>query len=477
MTSEFSGRRYEFQGHGKQKVIGEFDGGTITSDAGALLLRELEKRSQTLKKFSECFTDYRDARYIEHTVEELIGQRVYAIILGYEDLNDHDELRLDPFLATLVGKPDPTGNSRKQASDQGKAMAGKSTLNRLELFSDDPVKNGRYKKISANADAIDKLFVQHFLHQYQQKGEPQWIVLDLDVTDDLIYGHQEGRFYHGYYKGYCYLPLYIFCSDYLLCARLREANVDASAGSLNEIIRICAQIRESWPQVKIVFRADSSFAREEIMAWCESQPDIYYLFGLAKNSRLVAEIKQELEQAKAEYESTNSAARVYKDFTYSTLDSWSCTRRVVGKAEHLEKGSNPRFIVTSLPSSLIEAKSLYEDHYCARGDMENRIKEQKIDLFSDRTSTQMMKSNQLRLYFSSCAYLILNQFRHTALKDTQLASAHCQTIRLKLLKIGAKVTLSLRTIRISLSSSYPYQLLFSQAFANLTFLWPSPWPT
>ena len=466
MIRECIKREIKFQEHGKQKVVGKFEGEIITSEAGVLLLRELEKKSQIVSRFANCFTDHRDARYIEHKVGELIGQRVYGLVLGYEDLNDHEELRVDPLLAMLVGKEDLTGKDRKQADDQGKAMAGKSTLNRLELYSDDPSKNGRYKKISSDAQAIDNLLVTYYLEQ--EKAVPQWIVLDLDVTDDLIHGKQEGRFFHGYYGNYCYLPLYIFAGDYLLCARLREANQDASAGSLVEVARICQQIRARWPQVKIILRADSGFAREELMAWCESCQDIYYLFGLAKNARLIDEIKIELEQAKQMYEISKAPARVFKDFTYRTLDSWTCERRVVAKAEHMEKGANPRFIVSSLPSQLIAAQSLYQDHYCARGEMENKIKEQKLDLCSDRTSTHWMKANQLRLYFSSIAYVVLNLLRQVGLKDTPLQFSHCASIREKLLKIGAQVTISARRIFVNFSAAYHFQLLFAQVLFNLS---------
>ncbi len=471
MTIEFTGKRYEFQENGKRKVVGEFDGATITSNAGVLLLRELEEKSQVLKEFAECFTDYRNVEQIEHTVEELVKQRTYGIVLGYEDLIDHDELRLEPLLAVVVGKIDPTVMDRKQLQDQGKALAGKSTLNRLELRSDDPKKDGRYKKIAANTQAIDKLMVEHFIKAHNQA--PKEVILDLDTTENKIHGNQEGRFYHGYYGGYCYLPLYIFCGDFLLCARLRQAKEDASAGCLDEVKRIVQQIREFWPEMKITLRADSAFCRDEIMDWCEQQKiKVDYLFGLAKNSRLTQEITLEMQQAKTEFELTKKTARIFKDFTYQTLDSWTVERRVVAKAQHLEKGSNPRFIVTSLSKEGFEAKSLYQDVYCQRGDMENRIKEQKLDLHSDRTSTEMLKSNQLRLYFSSMAYIVLNDLRRLGLKDTLLSSAQCSTIRLKLLKFTAKVKLSLSRISVSFTSSYLFQSIFHTVYCNLLLLKP-----
>ena len=467
LVTECKEGTFGFQGVGGRDVVAQFNGGMITTDGGALLLAELEAKRAIVKQFADCFTDHRDPELIEHTVLELMKQRIYGLVLGYEDLNDHDQLRSDPLLATVVGKSDPTGKNRRRASDRGKAMAGKSTLNRLELRTDDPKLDVAYKKISANTDKIDRYFVDVFLQGYEEA--PEVIILDLDATDDRIHGNQEGRFFHGYYGDYCYLPLYIFCGDSLLCARLRESKIDQSAGSVDEIKRIVGQIREQWPKVQIILRADSGFCRDEIMTWCEAN-SVDYVFGLAKNRRLLAVIEKGMEQAKLQYEITGKASRVYGDFYYRTLDSWSRERRVVAKAEHLEKGSNPRFIVTSLGWWETDARPLYEETYCGRGEMENRIKEQQLELFADRTSTTRMKSNQLRLWFSSVAYVVMNEIRRLALQGTKMEQAQCGTIRLKLLKIGAQVVVSVRRIVARLSSSYPYQDLFERVYRALIAL-------
>jgi hypothetical protein len=446
-------------------VVAKFDGGDITSDGGGLLLRQVEQRTGIVRQFAACFEDRRDPRFIEHTVKELVAQRVYGLALGYEDLNDHDQLRVDPLLAVLVGKTDPKGEQRLQERDRGKPLAGKSTLNRLELTPEKPnAKEARYKRIALDFAAVDQLLVDLFIQAHDRA--PERIVLDLDATDDRIHGNQEGRFYHGYYGDYCYLPLYIFCGDFLLCARLRKSDIDGSAGSLEELRRIVGQIRRVWPSVPILIRGDSGFCRDELMNWCE-QEKLDYVFGLAKNPRLTAEIAKEQATAAAEYEQTKQAARVFKDFRYRTLDSWSRERRVVGKAEHLEKGANPRFIVTSLTPEQIAAKPLYEEGYCARGEMENRIKEQQLDLFADRTSTALMRSNQIRLYFSSIGYIVMDSLRRLGLKGTEMAEAQCGTIRLKLLKIGAQVRVTVRKVWISLAESYAYASTFRQVFANL----------
>jgi hypothetical protein len=454
---------FEFHPLAKRDVRSRFDGGTITSDAGGLLLREVEKRTGIVWQFASCFTDHREPGRVEHSVKELVAQRVFALALGYEDLNDHDQLREDPLLAVLAEKADPLGESRVRERDRGKALAGKSTLNRLELTKAEVQDGERYKKIVIDTEAVDRLLVKVFLEAHAVP--PAEIVLDLDATDDPVHGNQEGRFFHGYYGHYCYLPLYIFCGDFLLGARLRPSNIDASAGSREELERIVAQIRQAWPEVKITIRGDSGFCREELMAWCEAN-GVAYVLGLGKNERLKAEMVAELEQAATEYTATGRAARVFKEFTYQTRQSWSRARRVVGKAEHLEKGSNPRFVVTSLVAETWEARRLYEELYCARGEMENRIKEQ-LSLFADRTSTAFLRSNQTRLYFSSVAYLLMEALRRLGLKQTELAEAQCVTIRLKLLKIGALIRITVRKVWVSLAGGYPHQDLFAQVYAEL----------
>jgi len=436
-----------------REIRAQFDGGAITTEGGGLLLREVEKRIGIVRQLAACFRDYRNPDLIEHSVEELVAQRVYGLALGYEDLNDHEELRKDPLLAVLVEKSDLAGE----------VLAGKSTLNRLELTPATATAKARYKKIVADHAAVDRLFVDVFLAAHRQA--PQQIILDLDATDDPLHGNQEGRFFHGYYGHYCYLPLYIFCGEFLLGARLRPSNIDASAGSVEELKRIVKQIRAVWPEVRILVRADSGFCREELMAWCEAE-GVDYLLGLAKNERLKAQIKKESQQAKQQYQETGHAARIFKEFYYKTHKSWSQQRRVVAKAEHLEKGENPRFVVTSLRTEEWPASALYEELYCARGDMENRIKEQLM-LFADRTSTAYLRSNQLRLYFSSVAYVLLQMLRHLGLQGTELAKAQCATIRLKLLKIGALIRISVRKVWISLAGGYPYVELFRQVHEKL----------
>lgn len=467
MKTHCNQRTFEFQVENSRKIVAHFNGGNISSDSGGILLQQAERISGIIAQFAGCFTDHRDPDLTEHTVEELIAQRVYALALGYEDLNDHDQLRNDSLLAVMVGKKDPTGKDRIRKRDKGKPLAGKSTLNRLELTPVRASKRSRYKKVTVSRHAVDVFFTDVFLQSYDKP--PSAIVLDLDATDDPVHGHQLGRFFHGYYGNYCYLPLYIFCGEHLLCARLRPSNIDASAGSVKELARIVSQIRQRWPDVKIIIRGDSDFCREHIMLWCEGN-NVGYVLGLAKNERLKREIAVEIGQAKKIYEETGQPARVFKDFAYQTLKSWSRARRVVGKAEYLAKGENPRFVATSLSSDEFDAKTLYEEQYCARGDMENRIKEQQLCLFADRTSAATMRANQLRLWLSSVAYTLMNALRRLGLKGTKLAKARCDTIRLKLLKIGAQIKVTVRKVWISLSESYPYQQLFKQVYENLRIL-------
>jgi hypothetical protein len=466
MLTECSPVQLRFQAVGRRYVDANFDAGLVTSDAGGLLLREAASATRMMERVASCFRDARDPARCEHGIHTLVAQRIYGLALGYEDLNDHDQLRRDPLLAVLVGKADPMGQSRIRERDRGCALAGKSTLNRLEQA---PLsyEEERYHRIAYDAKQLDGLLVDLFIESYDHP--PRQIILDLDATDDPVHGNQEGRFFHGYYGHYCYLPLYVFCGEHLLRSRLRPSNIDASAGTVTEVAPVISQIRERWPMVQIVLRADSGFAREEIMAWCEEK-GVDYVFGLAKNSRLTRKIRRELKRARRRFGETRQAARFFRDFYYRTRDSWSRSRRVVGKAEHLEKGSNPRFVVTSLPA---EARALYEDIYCARGEMENRIKEQQLDLFADRTSAAGMRSNQLRLYFSSFAYVLLHYLRRVGLRGTELARAQCGTIRLKLLKIGALVTVSVRRIRFRMASGYPHADLFWQVLANLRH-GPSP---
>jgi hypothetical protein len=462
---------FGFQEVGGREVVARFDGGRVTSDGGAILLREIENRFQFVQRFAACFTDHRDPEWIEHPLVDLLKQRLFALCLGYEDLNDHDWLRHDALLATVVGKADPEGNDRHNPRDRGKALAGKSTLNRLELTPVGADARHRYKKITANLHAVNQFFVEAFLTQHDTP--PKRLVLDLDATDDPVHGHQLGRFFHGYYGCYCFLPLYIFCDDHPLLALLRPANLDAATGSVKHLARIVARIREVWPDVEIVIRGDSGFCREELMRWCEAH-GVGYVLGLAKNRRLLGKLGKELYEAKCLFEREGQATRVFTEFSYRTRESWSRERRVIGKAEHLEKGSNPRFVVTSLPADKFAAQELYEREYCGRGDMENRIKEQQLCLFADRTSCRTLRANQLRLAFSTVGYILLRALREFGLKGTLLETAQADTIRLKLLKIGAVVRVTVRKVWIALSEAYPWRELFGQVYEQLTVWRSSP---
>jgi len=464
VQTECNTDRFGFQPLKKRDVRGMFDGGAITSDGGALLLREVEAKMAIIGRFAGCFTDHRDPELIEHSVDQLIAQRVFGLALGYEDLNDHDELRHDPLLAVLVGKQDPTGQDRLRQRDRGKALAGKSTLNRLELSPPRANRNSRYKKITADLGQMESLLTDLFIESHPTP--PERIILDFDATDDPIHGDQLGRFFQAYYKEYCYMPLYVFCGEHLLCAQLRPADQDGAAGSVAKLAGLVERIRREWPDVQIIVRADSGFCRDNLMAWCEDH-GVDYILGLAKNSRLRWEIDLELELAKAESEATGKSARRFKDFTYRTHKSWSRERRVVGKAEHLAKGSNSRFVVTSLSKEEYDGRSLYEDLYCGRGEMENRIKEQQLMLFADRTSAEDMRANQIRLYLSSISYVLLSAMRRIGLAGTSFERAQCSTIRLKLLKIGALVRITVRKIWISFSQSYPYREQFLKVLANI----------
>jgi Transposase DDE domain group 1 len=435
--------------------VAGFDGGRMTSDAGAMLLGATDRAIGLIERFAGCFTDHRAAALVEHTVARLVGQRVFGIALGYEDLIDHDQLRHDPVMAVLGGKLEA------KRSDCA-PLAGKSTLNRLELSRAEP---SRYHKISYDVALIETVFVDVFLDAH--RAPPPQIILDLDATDDPLHGHQEGRFFHGYYDNYCYLPLYVFCGRHLLVSKLRPANIDASAGSVEEVARVVAGIRQRWPAVRILLRADSGFAREALMAWCENNA-VDFLFGLARNSRLVDQIKAELVEAAEHSQQTGKSARRFKDFAWTTRDSWSRQRRVVAKAEWTEGQANPRFVVTSLSREEHEARHLYEKLYCARGEMENRIKECQLDLYADRTSAKTMRANQLRLWFASMAYVLLCALRRIGLAHTQFARASCGTIRLKLLKIGALVRTSVRRIKLAMPSAFPYQAEYRAAHAALT---------
>ena len=463
MGTECTTGALEFQAVGGRAVVARFDGGTLTSDGGAVLLREVDRRTGVLQGFADCFTDHRDPARVRHSVAALVRQRVYALALGYEDLNDHDALRHDPLLAVLA-----------EVADLTAPLAGKSTLNRLELSAATVGGTERYKKITVDHAAVDRLLLDVFVEAHATP--PAAIVLDLDATDDPVHGTQEGRFFHGYYGHYCYLPLYIFAGEHLLLSRLRQANQDASAGSVEELTRIVTHLRTVWPTVRITVRADSGFCRDALLTWCETH-DVDYVIGLAKNARLTALIAAELAAVTADSVATSAPVRRFTDLTYETLDSWSRARRVVAKAEYLPTAgaqgagkANPRFVVTSLAPAARDARALYEDVYCARGEMENRIKEQQLMLFADRTSAATMRANQLRLYVSSIAYVLLHALRRLGLAGTPLARAQCQTIRLTLLKIGARVRITVRKVWLALATGCPHAALFARVHATLLAL-------
>jgi Transposase DDE domain group 1 len=456
MPTQCSPDLFDFAPVAGRRVVAAFDGGAVTSDAGALLLGAADRAIRLVERFAACFQDDRSADRVEHRLETLIGQRVFGIALGYEDIVDHDRLRHDPILAVLAGR---LAARRADCAP----LAGKSTLNRLEHA---PAAAGptRYHRIGHDPAAIERLLVELFLDAHATA--PKRIVLDLDATDGPLHGHQEGRFFHGYYDGYCYRPLYVFCGRHLLAAKLRRSNIDASAGAVEEVERIVGQIRARWPRVQILLRADSGFAREALMAWCE-EDRVDYVFGLARNERLVGAIATALAAAEAEARASGGPARRFADFLWSTRASWSRRRRVVAKAEHLPKGANPRFVVTSLTAGEIQARTLYEVLYCARGEVENRIKEQQLDLFADRTSAATMRANQPRLWFASLAYVLLAALRRIGLRHTQFADATAGTLRRALLKIGAQVRISVRRIRVAMASAFPYQSEYRLAHLRL----------
>ncbi len=446
--TECNQETFRFAAHFSRRVEAGFSAGQVSSEGGALLLREVDGKINLLGRLAACFSDGRDPERIEHTVGEMLAQRIYGLALGYEDLNDHEQLRSDPLMGVLSGK-----------REMDEPLAGKSTLNRLELSG----RTLRYHKIRYSAEAIDQLLVDIYLES--QATPPERVVLDLDATDVPIYGHQPQRFFHGYYDSYCYLPLYIFAGDQLLRVRLRPSNQDASAGAVDEVRCLVEQIRRRWPNVQIVLRGDSGFCREALMGWCEAHR-VDYLFGLQRNQRLARIIGAQMHQAHMLHQSSGKAARLFAEFTYRTHKSWSRARRVVAKAEYLDKGQNPRFVVTSLSAEQWPAQDLYEKFYCARGEMENRIKEQMC-LFADRLSTEEMKANQLRLYFSALAYTLVEALRRLALKGTEWAEAQVDTLRRKLFKIGAIVRISVRRIVLRMSSAYPWKDIYARALHAL----------
>ena len=465
MTTECNGGDGLFNDVAGREVVARFDGGRVTSDGGVLLLREVDTRLGLTSRLARCFRDHRRQDLIEHELSAILAQRIFGLCLGYEDVSDHDELCKDPLLAAACGRSDIEGRERERKADAGKALAGKSTLSRLEMTPRGASAKSRYAKVEMDQEAVDQLFADVFMESFD--AAPALVTLDVDATDVPLHGAQEGRFFHGYYGSYCYLPLYIFSEEHLLVARLRTADGDPAAGVREELARLVARLRARWPKVKILLRGDSGFCREELMRWCEDEGH-FYVLGLARNPRLVAEIAGDLARAKVLSEERKEAVRFFRDFTYATIDTWSRHRRVVGKAEHLVGDkSNPRFVVTNLPKSSWGPRRLYEQLYCARGDMENRIKEQQLGLFADRLSTPTLQGNRVRVMLSSMAYVLMHGLRRLGLAGTDLARAQASTIRTKLLKIGAVVRVSVRRLWVSMSSAFPAKEVFLAAAANV----------
>jgi len=472
MQTDCTTQQLLFQPRGRRKVVAEFDAGRVSSDGGLLLLSELDDRVGICQRFARCFDDFRSPQLIEHTVEELIRQRVLALCAGYEDLNDHDTLRDDALFAAAVGKVDVTGAHRPRERDRGHALAGKSTLNRLELTPEFACRESRYKKIVARHENIERFFVDEFIDACGDDDMPR-IVLDFDPSDIELHGKQQGRFFHGYYGHYCYLPLYVFCGQHVLMARLRHAGIDGSAGTVEALQWLVPLLRARWPHAEVVVRADSGFARESIFAWCEAH-DVKYVIGLSRNERLQAMIAPQLAAVAERRDLTGRPERDFVELVYRTVSSWSCDRRVVAKAEQLPGKANPRFVVTNYGLDDFDARTLYEDEYCARGEMENRIKEQQLDLFGARASSSEMRANQLRVWLSAVAHMLMVEFRRTALAGTDLATAQTNTIRVRLLKVGALVRVSVRRVRIAFSSVFPLQQLFRTAPAQIQQRWALP---
>jgi len=449
MPTQCSQEELDLGSSAKRKLVGAFDGGAITSNGGVVLLAAADRAIGLSRRLAQCFTDLRLADAVRHSLPDLLRQRIFGLALGHEDLIDHEVLRFDSALTAVLDKP-------------GGRLAGKSTLNRMEHAG--KIGRDRHHKLDHDGGAIERLFVDIFLDAHREP--PSRIVLDLDATDDPVYGDQEGRHFHGYYDCYCYLPLYIFCGRHLLAAKLRTSSVDAADGSVDEVARIVTHIRARWPQTTIVIRADSGFCRDDLMTWCETN-NVQYVLGLAGNSRLVAKLAPEMRKAKRRAKRTGQPTRVFADFAYRTRKSWSAKRRVIGKAEWTQGAANPRFIVTNIHAAHGPARFLYEDVYCQRGEMENRLKECQGDLFADRTPAPTMRANQLRLWLASFAYVLLCAVRRIGLAGTKLAAATCGTIRLKLLKIGALVTISVRRVKLAFASACPERQIFELAARRL----------
>jgi hypothetical protein len=439
-----------FSSLGRQQVQADFAGGTLTSDAGGLLLREVNRRCGLIDELAACLTDPRDPARITHELRSLLAQRVYGLALGYEDLNDHTTLRTDPLFAVLADqRPDPA-----------QPLASAPTLCRLEN-----------RVTRASLARLSAVLVEQFIRSFDQPLEE--LILDFDATDDPVHGTQEGRFFHGYYDHYCFLPLYVFCGSQLLVAYLRPSNIDASLHTRPILKLLVRRLRQAWPGVRIIVRGDSGFCRWKLMRWCERN-GVFYVLGLARNSVLEGRAAPFMAAAQTQFEATKTKVRNFHEMNYAAK-TWDCPRRVIVKAEHLPEGPNVRFVVTNLPTPT--PVQVYDELYVARGDMENRIKEQQLALFADRTSCHAFLANQFRVLLSAAAYLLVETLRRTALADTELQAAQAGTIRLKLFKVAARVVTSVRRVIFHLSSAYPLAALLTRLLARLRapyLLTPAP---
>jgi len=466
MTTHHKSTQMEFEALERKKVVADFTGGQISSDGGGLLLREIDKIFNVTNRLVNCFNDFRKPDLIDHSVRELVAQRIYTLALGYEDLNDHNDLSRDPLLATVIGKQDPLGKSRKSNKDKGIPLASPSTLGRIERTKENANQNSRYEKVVCDFDKLRRVFTDIYIESWGKKA-PKQIILDIDPSDIELHGNQELIHYHGYYGHNCYLPIYLFIGEYPIAVKLRPSDIDGAKGVVEFIKPVIKQLRKKWPKVKILLRADSGFCREELMEFCEAQKDVDYLLGMGRNSRLKPRLDKLVTQASHSYEQTGKTIRFFQSFGYRTLDSWSRVRRVIGKAECNSHGSDIRFVVTSLKAGEYGAQEIYEKIYCARGEMENRIKEQQLDLFGIRASSHTFRANHLRVWWSMAAHLLIVKLRDYALPGTKYSSAQAATLRVRLLKIGALVEISVRRIHIRLSSAFPQQELFFEIYKKL----------
>lgn len=466
MKTQCRPKQLQFEGLGRRSVVADFTGGQISSDGGCLLLREIDRRYRLTERLAGCFIDHRDPELIDHSVRELVAQRVYSLALGYEDLNDHHDLSRDPLFATAVGKTDLHGVNRKQAKDKGIVLASPSTLGRVERTKTVADKSSRYEKVVCDFDRVRDVFTDVFIKSFGRQ-RPKQIILDIDPSDIELHGAQEQAHYNGYYQHHCYLPNYLYCGEYPLAVTLRPSNIDGAKGVVDFVEPVIRQIRKKWPKVKIILRADSGFCREELMQYCETQKNTEYILGMGRNSRLLPRLDDLIKQAQIQYEASGQVVRLYKSFGYRTLKSWSRARRVIGKAEYGPHGSDVRFVVTSLSAKEVEAQQLYQEKYCARGEMENRIKEQQLDLFGNRASSHSFRGNHVRVWWSMAAQLLIVKFREIALRDTDYSRAQAATLRTRLFKVGALVETSVRRVHVRLSSGFPLQELFFEIHQRL----------